>query len=468
MTRPDPNIRESFFAAQARHRRSARAWAALAATVVIVLASTISLLLAPLAWAAIGLAADLAHMATPTPDVLGTALAAINHASGSIEGPRPPGVPGTAALLVLAAAPGAILLVLAWWMLRRLSDAHGATLVRDQLGLRAPRADDLEDVQLGNLVEEMALAAGMPAPSVALIDSPACNVAVFGERGDATLVVTRGVLDALGRAPTQALVGQALAALANGDGTLAVRMLRLIEMCGLLMLLAQAPFNGQARAALAPLLPWRRDDGMATLRHALGDPFSVGTPKPASNTSTTLTWREWLLMPLMGSVMIGVVLVPVGVLFVLAPLLGFIWRRRRLLADAAAVQFTRDPQALAEAYAALAAHDTTLPIKAPWLVNLFSLDVIAGASTLRIASPYPSLRTRIERLNALGARVEPPVVTRMNPVWWLLIVPLAALMFVLVGMLMVLGTFVSVALNMLFLGLPVGALHVLLRQIVGG
>jgi Zn-dependent protease with chaperone function len=370
-------------------------------------------------------------------------------------------------LLLLAAAPGATLLALAWWMLRRLSVVHGMALMREQLGLRAPRAHDLEEAQLGNVVEEMALAAGMPAPALALIDSATCNVAVFGERAGATLVVTRGVLDTLGRAPTQALVGQALAALANGDGTLAVRMLRLVEMCGLLMLLAQAPLNPDARRALAALLPWRRAEGMATLRHALGDPFSIGMPKGTSNTSSKLTWREWALMPLMGSVMIGVILVPVGVLFALAPLLGFIWRRRRLLADAAAVQFTRDPQALAEAYAALATRDTTLPIKAPWLVNLFALDVIAGVSTLRVASPYPSLRTRIERLNALGARVEPPVVATMNPLWWLLIVPLAAAMLALVGLLMVLGTFVSVALNLLFLGLPAGALHVLLRHLAG-
>ena len=468
MTRAEPIVRESFFAAQARHRRSARAWAAVAAMVVIALALAISLLLAPLAWAVIGLLADLVNVAVPMPNVLGTALAAVNHATGSSEGALPPGVPGTAVVLLLGAMPGAALLALAWAMLRRMSVANGAALVRDQLGLRAARRDDLEELQLGHLVDEMALAAGMPAPTLALIDNMACNVAVFGERCGATIVVTRGVLDALGRAPTQALVGQALAALANGDGVLAVRMLRLIEVCGLLMLLAQAPLNPLARAALAPLLPWRRDGGMATLRHALGDPFSVGLPKYGANTSPTLTWREWLLMPLMGSVMIGVVLVPVGVLFALAPLLGFIWRRRRLLADAAAVQFTRDPQALAEAYAALAARDTTLGIKAPWLVNLFSLDVIAGASTLRIASPYPSLRTRIERLNALGACVEPPAATAMNPLWWLLIVPLAAVMLVLVGLLMVLGTFVSVALNLLFLGLPVGALHVLLRSLGGG
>jgi len=439
----------------------------LAAALIVLLTLTISLLLAPLAYAVIGLLVDLGNFIVPAPDLIGGAMRQIDHLLNPDVKPAAAGMLGLPLLLALAALPGVVLLAFAWRTLSRLADANRHEVVRAQLGLRPMHGGDLEEIQLGNLIEEMALAGGMPAPKLMLIDSAACNLAILGSGADATIAVTRGLLDSLNREQTQALVGQAIAALGNGDGALAERMLRLIEISGLLMLLSQAPVNASARAALAPLLPWRRaDDGIATLRHALGDPWSFDMP--ANGGDNKLTWRDWLRMPLTGSLMIGIIIVPVTTLTLLAPLLGIIWRRRRLLADATAVQFTRNPQGLAEAYAALANAPTTLGIKAPWLVNLFALDVMGGTSSLRVASPYPTLRQRIERLNALGAQVTPPPAAAVNVLLWVLLSPLLFALVLLLGMLVYLGTFVSIALNMLFLGLPVGALHLLLRHLAGG
>ncbi|WP_440224636.1 M48 family metalloprotease [Dokdonella sp. MW10] len=455
--------RESFHAAQARHRAAARRWSLLAGAIVAALALTISLLFAPLAILAVGLFADFANLVTPTPNLLGEAFKAFEALTDGKASAA-----GITLGLAVAAIPGMLLLGAGWLTLARVSRGQHADVVGAALGWRAPRLGDLEEQQLRNLVDEMAIAAGLPPPRLMLIDDDSPNLAILGEGADAVIVATRGLLDRLPRAPTQALVGQAIAALGNGDGLLAARMLRLIEMCGLLMLLSQAPMSAKARALLAPLLPWRRGgDALDTLRHALGDPWNAGFPDDVGGKGARLTWKDWLRMPLMGSLLIGILLVPVTLLFLLAPLLGLVWRRRRLLADATAVQFTRDPQALAEACAALAPLDTTLPLKAPWLVNLFVLDVMGPGAT-RVASPYPTLARRIERLNGMGAAVEPPPTTPPNVLLSVLLSPLLALLVFLVGVLLVLGTWLSLALSMLFLGLPVGVLHLLLRHLGGG
>ena len=55
-----------------------------------------------------------------------------------------------------------------------------------------PPSGDLEERQLVNLVEEMALAAGVPPPRVMVVDSPDANAAVAGRSvRDVTIIVPR-------------------------------------------------------------------------------------------------------------------------------------------------------------------------------------------------------------------------------------------------------------------------------------
>lgn len=459
--------REDFFAAQARHRRAAQRWGYAASVIVALLVLVIALLLAPLAIVAIGLLLDLVNLVVPMPNLFGAFVindAPLDEAARAIAPAR------MAALLALVSVPGWGLLALAWWRLRQIATTHQRTTLRQALGLREPRADDREETQLRNVLEEMAIAAGRPPPTLYLLDQEHCNLGLIGDGGDAIVFVTRGVLDQLNRDQTQALVAQAVAALGNGDGRMGERMLRLIEMTGLLMLLSQAPTSASARRLLKPFFGLRGSRGdeedIASLRRVLGDPWSVDEDERARSNGGTLTWRDWLLIPLMGSVIVGVIIVPITVTFLLVPLLGLAWRRRRLLADAAAVQFTRNPQGLAEAYAALNGLSTRLQLKAPWLVNVFALNAM-DHDPIGVISPYPSLPARMKRLNAQGANVPVPP-KREIPFWgWLLIcfvfVPLLALVAALLVVVVALGVFVSLALNSLFL-LPVAALlHALLR-----
>jgi hypothetical protein len=189
--------------------------------------------------------------------------------------------------------------------------------------------------------------------------------------------------------------------------------------------------------------------------------------RPTRSQGFEMTWREWVTLPITGSMMIGVVLIPILSMCTFIPMVGLMWRRRRLLADATAVQFTRYPQALAEAFVAVAPLSTSLGDKSAWLVNLFMFP--AAPSPFRMPTPYPPMRLRIERLIAMGAQVTLPDDTdRHMPQWLILaLLPIGALLIVLCGAIVVLGSGVSVALNFLFLGLPVGLIHLLLRWIGG-
>jgi hypothetical protein len=244
-------------------------------------------------------------------------------------------------------------------------------------------------------------------------------------------------------------------------------MLRLDLMIGFLSLLAQAPIDAAARAALRPLLRWRRSRDpqleLAVLRGVLGGTSST-RPQAPQPAAASPGWRDYAWMPLMGSLLIGILIVPVATLLLAAPLNSLIWRRRRLLADATAVQFTRDPQALAEAYAALARESSDLGLGLAWLGDLFVLET-KTASNLRIASPYPALATRIERLNAMGVSVPRPSQPR-RPRWLLIVLwVLGAIVAGLMSVVIVLGAWLSLAINALFLALPTALLHALLRAL---
>lgn len=466
-TPPSAGERESFFAVQARYRSSARRWSLAMALAVFAVTLVVSLLLAPAALALFGLLADVVNLALPAPDVLGK----VGHLLGSImDSKRPVPMARLAVIGAVAALPGFLILLVVWRRLGRIAFERNPDALRGAIGLRDPRTGDLAEERLVNIVEEMAIAAGRRAPRLALIDSGACNLGLLGEGERATIVATRGLVDRLGRPQTEALVGQAIAALGNGDGYLAERLLHLGMMIGLLTLLAQSPLDRGQRARLGPLFRMRatRDGGadLAALRNVLGDASGdsngATAPQAASNS-----WRDWAMMPLMGSMLIGILIVPIATLLLVAPLNGMIWRRRRLLADATAVQFTRDPQALAEAYAALSHAETKLASSARWLGDLFVLDT-GAASNLSIGSPYPRIKTRIARLDAMGADVTLEK-KRPMPLWiWLVFAPLIALIIGLLATVVVLGTWLSLALNGFFLAIPTALIHAALRALGHG
>jgi len=75
--------------------------------------------------------------------------------------------------------------------------------------------------RLINLVEGLCVSTGIVEPAVLILDDPGANVATFGPPGEAVLVVTTGLLAALGRVELEAVVAEALVRIQQRDAELA-------------------------------------------------------------------------------------------------------------------------------------------------------------------------------------------------------------------------------------------------------
>jgi heat shock protein HtpX len=83
---------------------------------------------------------------------------------------------------------------------------------------KAPPEDVFKFTQLNNIVEEMAIASGLPKPSVYVIPDPDPNAFATGrDPQHASLAVTRGLLDMLNREQLQGVVGHEMSHIRNYD-----------------------------------------------------------------------------------------------------------------------------------------------------------------------------------------------------------------------------------------------------------
>ena len=99
--------------------------------------------------------------------------------------------------------------------------SSGGAAVAESVGGRAvnPHTTDLKERRLLNVVEEMAIASGIPMPTVYVLDEePAINAFAAGlTTNDAVVAVTRGTLDKLTRDELQGVIGHEFSHILNGD-----------------------------------------------------------------------------------------------------------------------------------------------------------------------------------------------------------------------------------------------------------
>lgn len=185
-----------------------------------------------------------------------------------------------------------------------------------------PNPTDFKEQQLRNVVEEMAIASGMPVPAIYVQDEePGINSFAAGMGiNDAVIVVTRGALEALDRDELQAIIAHEFSHIRNGDILLNTRLAA--AMTGLLMI-----------AELAELLHYDLDQQSSTrlnlTSHNTGKSSAIAT---------------------------GFRVLGYGGVFFGELLKAAVNRQRETLADASAVQFTRHPEALARALKKVAGH----------------------------------------------------------------------------------------------------------------
>ena len=222
-----------------------------------------------------------------------------------------------------------------------------------------------EQKQLVNVVEEMAIASGLPRPRVWIVPDPDPNAFATGrDAASASIAVTEGLLAKLTRDELQAVVAHEMAHVRNLD----VRLMTLLAgMVGAIALLSDGLGRTIGRGSRAV---GRRSSG------GKGNPLGV------------IILVLWLLTLVVAPVISRILAMGVS-------------RKREYLADATGAQLTRNPMALASALEKLgAASDPTRAIS-------------QGAAHLCIVDPSPGLMSGREGFLADFVASHPPIKQRI-------------------------------------------------------
>jgi Zn-dependent protease with chaperone function len=375
----------TFFEAQAEHRNAARLWAlgcvALAFAFAVVAGGLLSMVVAIPVWV-------------------------INRAFPPLFG------------FVFA---GTAIVFLMWLGLRAALSRDGGHGLALAIGARAPRPGDLEERQLQNVTEEMAIAAGMPPPRVLLLDRGPPNAAVAGTSPeDATVIVTRATLDGLNRDETQAVLGHALATIANGDPRLSVETLAVCQTFGLLIALCEAPINRSMRHAASEALKAiggakrgdtaDRDKVYTQLLHALSFDTVAESGEFVEKSKFAYSPRMLFSLPFFGVSLIVKLVLFILILLLVGPFLWTMQRKRRWLADATAVQLTRQVDPLIRALETLK-RDGGIGKGLAWAEHLF---VVGSHTDRRKVNQDKDDPTAPDSLPVIMFGVQPPLFSRLK------------------------------------------------------
>jgi len=235
-----------------------------------------------------------------------------------------------------------------------------------------------EQKQLVNVVEEMAIASGLPRPRIWIVPDEDPNAFATGrDAQSASIAVTEGLLKALSRDELQGVVAHEMAHVRNLD----VRLMTLLAgMVGAVALMS----DGMGRM----MRGGSRVGGGSSSR-------SSSDGKGGGNPLGLIVLALWLLTLIIAPVVSRVLAMSVS-------------RKREFLADATGVQFTRNPMALASALEKLAAATAATRSITTGAAHLCIVDPSPGLLSSRqgfladVIASHPPIRQRIIRLQGMG------------------------------------------------------------------
>jgi heat shock protein HtpX len=265
---------------------------------------------------------------------------------------------------------GAAVLV-AWGIIWGLVTLYaGARILSAFVGSRPADPANPAEKQFLDVVEEMAIAAGVPAPQAMVVDTEALNAFASGYSPQhAMITATAGILQACTRDELQGVVGHEMGHVADFD----VRYATVVAaMAGVVVMIQHLLLD------VLRFSSWSGSGGRSDSRDGGG----------GARIAITI-----------------VVLVIVAVVAIVAPLAAklvqlAISRQREYLADATSVKFTRNPTGLIHALQRLQQGDTAIargssPVSALCIAPVrMSFD--------NAFSTHPPLEDRILRLQNLG------------------------------------------------------------------
>ncbi len=210
--------------------------------------------------------------------------------------------------------------------------------------------------QLFNVVDEVRIAAGLPMPTVAIVEDPAPNAFATGRDPDhAVIAFTTGILQVMDREQLQGVTAHEMAHVGNRDT--------------LVMAVA---------ATTAGLLAIISDIGIRMSLFSRRD--------SSSNPIAVIVGLVVLLLAPIAAVLMR----------------SAISRKREALADATAVQFTRNPAGLRRALELLAADSTVVEAKSTAVAHVWIESPLDGKEK-SLFDTHPPLSDRIATLRAMEA-----------------------------------------------------------------
>lgn len=298
--------------------------------------------------------------------------------------------PASFALTVAAVAGFMLLLILGGTLFKTVQlSAGGGKAVAESLGGRqiSPSSRNAVERRLYNVVEEMALAAGVPVPAIYIMDNEhSINAFAAGfSPNEAVIGCNLGTVELLTRDELQGVIAHEFSHILNGD----MRMnLRLIGMLFGLQVLALAGYYAMRFSYLF-------SSSSSSNRNDKGSTASVG------------------LIMLVGGLAV-MVIGYIGVFFS-ALIQAAISRQREFLADASAVQFTRNPAGIAGALKKIGCPDIGSQMQSPAAAeasHLFFGNACGLFSFGELLATHPPLPIRIKRIDPqfdgkFPARLEP-------------------------------------------------------------
>lgn len=241
--------------------------------------------------------------------------------------------------------------------------------------------------RLVNVVEEMALAAMLPVPKIYLLPDSSINAFAAGTAADdAVIGMTRGALQQLDRAELQAVVAHEFSHIANGDMRLNMRLtgwlfgLQLVGLCGRHIFFGSTDSNDDDSQEKESGEMLRQKAEEATAGCLLLLPFM-------------LAGCALMLVGGIGSLLAGWIQ-------------AAICRQREYLADASAVQFTRQSEGMVGALRKIAVSPLhrLRSWHAPEYAHFMFGSVREPDIFDKLAATHPDTLSRIRRLNPFRAR----------------------------------------------------------------
>lgn len=277
--------------------------------------------------------------------------------------------PADYARLIAMVAAGVVGVVLLGSFYKSAQLSRGGQVVAERLGGRLInlQPQGLAERRLLNVVEEMALASGTSVPPVYVLDDAAINAFAAGlTPQDAVIGITRGALETLNREELQGVIAHEFSHIFHGDMRLNTRLVAVLHGILLLGLVGQFLLRGVSRTGVRRSNSRNSGNGVAAI--ALS----------------------------------GVALIVIGYAgtFFGNLIKAAVSRQREFLADASAVQFTRNPGGIAGALKKIGGYGAGSRLQAANAAEFSHMYFGQGVSVAMegMMATHPPLAARIRRI----------------------------------------------------------------------